>query len=208
MKRYVVYKLNEKPKGNFSGFQEKAEINNYPWNREYCPKAEAALAVYDDMFVLHMQAQEKREYLRCEEQGFSSIVHQDSCMEFFFLPDEEDGRYINFEINPAGAAHIAVGKDRYDRSRITEAKANEFTVTPFISGDNNVIWGFTAFISFSLIARLLGSESYTPKGIIPANFYICGDKTGAEHYGVWNDVWNPVPDFHRPEFFGLLEIRE
>ena len=38
------------------------------------------------------------------------------------------------------------------------------------------------------------------------NFYKCGDETKTPHYGSWNPIENPTPDFHRPEGFGELVI--
>jgi len=37
-----------------------------------------------------------------------------------------------------------------------------------------------------------------------ANFYKCGDQTEFLHYGAWNPIQSPMPDFHRPEFFGRI----
>ncbi|MHB1455061.1 MAG: carbohydrate-binding family 9-like protein [Saccharofermentanales bacterium] len=34
------------------------------------------------------------------------------------------------------------------------------------------------------------------------NFYKCGDKTDCPHYGCWNPILLPAPDFHVPAFFG------
>jgi hypothetical protein len=36
------------------------------------------------------------------------------------------------------------------------------------------------------------------------NFQKCGDKTKFPHYGSWNRIDTPEPDFHRPEYFGDL----
>jgi len=36
------------------------------------------------------------------------------------------------------------------------------------------------------------------------NFYKCGDETEFKHYGMWNLIDNPKPDFHLPEYFGKI----
>jgi hypothetical protein len=36
------------------------------------------------------------------------------------------------------------------------------------------------------------------------NFYKCGDETEFKHYGMWNVINNPKPDFHLPEYFGKI----
>ena len=40
-----------------------------------------------------------------------------------------------------------------------------------------------------------------------ANFYKCGDNTTKKHYLTWNPVKTKNPDFHRPEYFGLLNFK-
>jgi hypothetical protein len=42
--------------------------------------------------------------------------------------------------------------------------------------------------------------------IFRANFYKCGDKLTVPHYLSWNPVGAEKPDFHRPEYFGLLKF--
>ena len=43
---------------------------------------------------------------------------KDSCVEFFFSPEENDGRYFNFEFNPALCMHLGLGSCRNDSARI------------------------------------------------------------------------------------------
>ena len=38
------------------------------------------------------------------------------------------------------------------------------------------------------------------------NFYKC-DESVHPHFGVWNPVATPQPDFHRPECFGILRLQ-
>ena len=44
------------------------------------------------------------------------------------------------------------------------------------------------------------------RDVLKANFYKCGDKLSVPHYLSWNPVTTEKPDFHRPEYFGLLEF--
>ena len=46
-------------------------------------------------------------------------------------------------------------------------------------------------------------EKFTSDEAI-GNFYKCGDETEFEHYGAWNKVENPSPDFHLPQYFGKI----
>lgn len=211
MLTYLAEKRKAVPGESYWEKAHFAEINTYLWGGAYRPEAAAALCCCEDRMVLHMKAWEKRDCLRMEETGLSGFVHEDSCMEFFFCPLPGSPKYINIEINPVGAAHIAVGRDRHSRKRLENLMdAGEFSVMPFRReiGEENEKWGFTAQISFGLIARMLDTDSYVPPSVLPGNFYICGDKTPVPHYGVWNPVDLPTPDYHRPEFFGRIQIAE
>lgn len=209
MKKYKVKRFSSPLDEQGLGILAAANIDIFPWLKGYTPRASAKLYIYGEKLVLSMEAVENEGYLRAEEQGLSAFVHEDSCMEFFFMPDKEKlNEYINIEINPKGAAHIAIGSSRHGRRRVTKLAEGEFELKSFCKRGSNgeSIWGFTAYIDFALISRMADIPGYKPPAVIPANFYICGDKTPEEHYGVWNDSYNETPDFHRPEFFGELEI--
>ena len=42
---------------------------------------------------------------------------------------------------------------------------------------------------------------------VKANVYKCGEETEFEHYGCWSMVDREKPDFHKPEFFGTMNIQ-
>ena len=39
-----------------------------------------------------------------------------------------------------------------------------------------------------------------------ANFMKCGDETSDPHFVTWAPIATENPDYHRPEFFGVLEF--
>jgi len=39
-----------------------------------------------------------------------------------------------------------------------------------------------------------------------ANFYKCADKTSNPHWITWSKVEHAVPQFHLPQFFGVIEF--
>jgi len=43
---------------------------------------------------------------------------------------------------------------------------------------------------------------------VRANFYKCGDELQTPHFLSWNPVRTERPDFHRPDFFGVLEFEQ
>ncbi|WP_350005689.1 carbohydrate-binding family 9-like protein, partial [Phocaeicola dorei] len=42
--------------------------------------------------------------------------------------------------------------------------------------------------------------------VVRANFYKCGDELQKPHFLSWSPIKIEKPDFHRPDFFGLLEF--
>lgn len=185
-----------------------AEICTYPWGGEYRPKARASLLRGADRFYLRMEALEPEENIRACETGISPVVHQDSCLEFFFCPEAGSSNYINLECGPAGSLHIAVGPDRQSRRLRRDVDIGLLHIQPFRQPQGEkILWGVTAEIPFSLVAYLLEKPAYQPGAQLRGNFYKCGDNTPSPHYGVWNPISWPQPDFHRPEFFGELRLK-
>lgn len=179
-----------------------APIDHFFWYEGHTPKTVAQLVFVEDMgFVLRMTCAEsspKAVYTR-----FNQPVYTDSCMEFF-CDWLGDGRYINMEMNSLGTLLSCLGGDRHARTPIDQLSGGEiFPVKGEVLADH---WQVTAQIPLSLLRRILGKDTlpfgkgYTFQG----NFYKCGDETPVVHYGMWNPVNTPKPDFHRPEFFGRL----
>lgn len=141
----------------------------------------------------------KEKHIRAEYTVSPSPVHEDSCLEFFFMPEGEN-RYLNFEINPNGCLHIGFGQDRNDRRLILPADP----LAQFQIRTERVPEGWT--VSYRIPAVFLHSfyPAFAFSGVLKANVYKCGDKTIHPHYLAWNPIVSPVPDFHRPECFGEM----
>ncbi len=126
-------------------------------------------------------------------------VHEDSCLEFFFMPAGAE-RYLNFEINPNGCLHLGFGPDRYQRENVLPGDFREtFRIR---TGRTDEGWKAEYRIPVSFLRRFY--PAFECAGILRANLYKCGDKTVHLHYLAWNPVNTPVPDFHRPECFGEM----
>ena len=85
------------------------------WEPDCGVRAGGSIRHDGDNLLVHLWAKEKD--IRAEYTAPLSPVHEDSCLEFFFMPEGEE-RYLNFEINPNGCLHIGFGRDRNDRERI------------------------------------------------------------------------------------------
>lgn len=136
--------------------------------------------------------------LRAEVTEENGMVCKDSCMEFFFKPDPWNLKYINFEINPKGVAHIGLGEDRFDRLLIDEDRKT-FDIE---SIPNDGDWTLKYYIPDEFLHRYFKNINY----VCRANVYKCADATDHKHYTVWSPVEVARPDYHVPDFFGFIEL--
>lgn len=136
--------------------------------------------------------------LRAEVTEENGMVCKDSCMEFFFKPDPWNLKYINFEINPKGVAHIGLGEDRFDRLLIDEDRKT-FDIE---SIPNDGDWTLKYYIPDEFLHKYFKNINY----VCRANVYKCADATDHKHYTVWAPVEVARPDYHVPDFFGFIEL--
>lgn len=170
-----------------------AKIDIFRWeNNDYQPEAEAHLSCDGETLYLLMICREKQPLARFTEDG--SPVCRDSCMEFFLAPNG-DARYCNLEFNANGCFLAGIGASRYDRS-----EADVFRSHP-TAEIHDSYWCIKAEISMSKLKSLYGIDKIDH---FTGNFYKCGDETAFPHYGMWSESLSDIPDFHRPECFGML----
>ena len=139
----------------------------------------------------------KEENLRSECKVPNGRVCDDSCMEFFFKPDPFDTRYMNFELNPGGTLHLGFGDTRTS-VKIYEDRAVFNIESKPVEGN----WELKSYIPDEFLLRYYKNIGKVCRG----NFYKCGELTGHSHFGAWNEVEVDTPNFHVPDFFGILEI--
>lgn len=147
--------------------------------------------------------------VRAVNTGFNSAVWEDSCVEFFLCLEGDDS-YYNFEFNAIGTILGAYGPNRNQREAIPEEKLGLIQALPSLG--RKVINNMEGDISWELdIVLPVKALCYHKLSDIAgnharANFYKCGDKLKKPHFLSWNPVLFPTPDFHRPEYFGSLEL--
>ena len=175
------------------------QIGNILWEKDCGVRASAQICYDDAALYLHLAAKEKS--IREEYSTPLSPVHEDSCLEFFFMPDGDE-RYLNFEVNPKGCLHIGFGYDRKDRFVIHRRDAEElFRIRTAKTKD-----GWEVYYQIPLRFLQIVYPGYHFGGVLRANFYKCGDKTPHLHFLAWNPVTSATPDFHRPCDFGELDF--
>lgn len=178
--------------------EQKFEITNYKWlDNGYEPRVEFILKVEEEGFRMHIVAWE-REPKREKTEHFQ-FVHLDSCVEWFvkFAPEICD-RYFNFEINANGCMNGAFHRDRHDSLPLSVEDVEMLHIETKINKDT---WEVDYVVPFAFIEKHIPGYVYKEGMSIMANFYKCGDETKTPHFGMWNPVDMPEPDFHRPEFF-------
>ena len=139
--------------------------------------------------------------LRVTAMEFNGTICNDSCMEFFFIPNMDDPEYINVEMNPAAIALTAKGPDRGSRPRL-DIHGENVRIESLVKGEWG--WSVMADISYDF---LLKHYSHCDK-TMRANFYKCGNLTVRPHYSTWNPIPTEGPDYHRPEFFGKIILSD
>ncbi|MCS3282657.1 carbohydrate-binding family 9-like protein [Bacteroides salyersiae] len=187
------------------GFQPVSKVN---WNEyPYCPKVEFRVAHTEDAILLHFKVTEASVRARYGEDNGS--VWTDSRVEFFSIP-AGDGIYYNIECNCIGTVLVGVGPQRNNREHapadvtVQIQRWSSLGRTPFeerveeVTREVALVVPYTVFFKHQ-ITSLDGKE-------IKANFYKCGDELQTPHFLSWNPIEIEQPDFHRPDFFGTLEM--
>jgi hypothetical protein len=147
--------------------------------------------------------------VRAEKTLTNEMVCEDSCVEFFVSP-ADDGIYYNFEFNPIGTALMGSGHGRHDSVRADAGiisgirRLTTMGTEPFAELSGDIRWSLTLAIPLETffnhtIGELRGKS-------FRANFYKCGDKLSNPHYVTWNPIGTEKPDYHRPEFFGVIKF--
>lgn len=174
----------------------------------YRPEVAVRMRYTDDALVVRFDVVER--HVRALETVDNNPVCVDSCVEIFVMMS--DGRnYANFESNPLGTLLAA---RRPTRSEKTPFDAGELAAVgrrgscvgaaPFEcrsqgSGDAEAWW-----VEIEIPFRLLGYDCAPRR--LRLNMYKCGDCTDTRHYLSLFPIDSEKPDFHRPEFFGKIEL--
>lgn len=186
-------------------FQPVATVN---WEEfPYRPSVQFRLAHTDDSLLLHFQVREAS--VRATALADNGRVWEDSCVEFFSVP-AGDGVYYNLECNCAGTLLVGAGAAREGRQRAPQAVLDRVQRwaslgrEPFAERIGACSWEVALIIPAStFFLHELGSFAGRD---IRANFYKCGDLLQTPHFLSWNPIDLPKPDFHCPQFFGLLHL--
>lgn len=195
MENYAIIRISGKP--DWSEIQPVC-VCNYQWQDRMDIAMESKICHDDDYLYLQMRAREKN--IRAEHTDPLGMVCEDSCMEFFFRPEEDDLRYFNFEINPNGIMFIGFGSGKENLVRLAPSPALFDPHTERFDGG----WRAEYRIPATFIRVFFPGFKLDAGRILRANLYKCGHRTVQPHYITWNKVNSDIPSFHRPEDFGAM----
>jgi hypothetical protein len=219
--KYRVQKINVQPEIN-------AVWDKMPWSEiesiqikqfmgdkpEHFPFTQAK-AAYDNTAIYVIFRVEDR-YVRAVADNNQGPVYLDSCVEFFFTPgtDIEKG-YFNLEMNCGGTMlfHHQM-KPRTDQTLISDHHIQQVDVAHTLPEivdpeiDRDTTWIVEYRIPFSILSDYHSFSRPEAGTVWRANFYKCADETSHPHWLTWAPVDFPRPNFHLPQFFGLLEFQD
>jgi Carbohydrate-binding family 9 len=183
-------------------------IDTLNW-KEYDYKPDTSLAIAYSEHEIFLKYYVTEDYFKAEKISSNDMVCEDSCVEFFVSP-ANDGIYYNLEFNAIGTCLLGEGKDRITSKRVNPgiiSKIRRLTSSgsePFKEKKGKFTWTITIAIPFEVFFR---HQVKDLKGkIFRANFYKCGDMLTVPHYVTWNPVGTMNPDYHQPEYFGMLKF--
>ncbi len=174
------------------------------------PEAQAKM-MYDDeniYVIFHV----KDQYVRCLTKEINGPVWEDGAVEFFFAPDADQPLlYFNLETNCGGTPlmhyNLVPRKEsrelfREDIMKIEIAHSLPRIIDPEMKDPVN--WTLEYRIPLAMLEKY-SKITHPGKDVRwKANFYKIAENNSNHHYITWSVVENPVPDFHKPEFFGKL----
>ena len=174
---------------------------------DYKPDVKFSIAYTGKEILLKYYVTEQ--WFKAEKTETNQEVYEDSCVEFFVSPST-DGIYYNLEFNGIGTCLMGSGTGRENSRRADPELIVRIRRTTSVGGEivkekkGKFSWTITMAIPFDVFFRHKITEL---KGkTFRANFYKCGDKLSVPHYVTWNPVKTEAPDYHRPEYFGVLKF--
>ena len=165
-------------------------------------RAWAQICWGDDAFHVHLWSELPS--IRAVETGPIGAPCEDSCLEFFFQPVQNDPRYMNFEFNINTCMYLGIGTSIADLVRLIPEDVNDL----FFPTAKRTEAGWELFyqIPYRFIRRFF--PNFAPKSgdIIRANCFACADFGEPPFYLSWNPVTAEEFTFHHSESFGLMKL--
>ena len=165
-------------------------------------KAFGQICCNEREILLHLWTEQKE--IRAEEYGPLGMPCKDSCLEFFFCPEENDTRYFNVEFNLNKCLYLGIGTCIQDLSRIIIPTIENLFAPETNRTENG--WEIYFKIPYHFIQRFF-PDFYVYEGkVIRANCYTCAEAVTVPYDLSWNRINKTPLTFHRREDFGIMEF--
>ena len=185
-----------------------AEIDQVNWKDQFPVELPVTVRVAHDKQKLYLLYNITGEQLRAVNTKDFGSVWEDSCVEFFMQREGQSG-YINFECNVLGALLSRKHESRdkaVSQSDDIMASISRFSTINHRYENGEQVSDWTMYLEIPKKALGFADSESLSGQKIRANFYKIGDKTPEPHYISWSPINLPEPNFHVPQFFGLLEL--
>ncbi len=184
---------------------EYIDMLNWPVKFPYKPACRFKIVCTDTKLYIRYYIAEKN--IKALYTADMDSVWEDSCVEFFCKIPGKD-LYYNFEFNCIGTCLATQRKGRnenvipFTTEQLKQIERFSSLGTQSIDEKSGYFeWSLTVAIPFAIIGFQPDKNH-----ILEANFYKCGDETATPHYLSWNLIQSDKPNFHLPEFFGLINF--
>lgn len=173
----------------------------------YKPVVKFRIAHTDNSILLQYKVKEAS--VRAKYGNDNGSVWTDSCVEFFLIPGN-DNTYYNFECNCIGTVLLGAGSGRNDREHAgqevmeTIKRWASLGREPFEERIGETEWEVALIIPYTAFFK--NQVNSLDGRDIRANFYKCGDELQTPHFLSWNPIGVENPNFHLPEYFGILRF--
>ncbi|MBP8606217.1 MAG: carbohydrate-binding family 9-like protein [Phycisphaerae bacterium] len=141
-------------------------------------------------------------------------VYKDSCVEFFFSPAcGRPDSYFNIETNCCGVLLAQHHTGPRQNSRFLDiADCRQIQIAGTVSGPirqeiaKPMTWIVEYAVPLEILLHYTAIDKPAPGVCWRGNFYKCADGCSRPHWISWLPIPSDIPDFHRPDCFGLLEF--
>lgn len=199
MKSYDVTYIKDESEWSKVPFLQVDEVN---WMNNPDVKVKAQIAWNEKGLYYHGVATEKN--IRAQHDAPGCSVCEDSCLEFFFMPEGEK-TYLNMESNPNCAIWMGIGTNMPDRIRLMLQDEKE--ILKLKSNRTSDGWELFFMIPINVINMFYPGYELKKGNVLKANCMKCGDLTEKEHYLSWSPYDPNKISFHESEYFGTMVLR-
>jgi hypothetical protein len=182
------------------------EISELNWIEKftYKPFCKSKIGWNENGIYLFFHVKEQQTLAK--ETEIHGTVCNDSCVEFFVSFDNCK-TYYNFEFNAIGSIHACYrASDMSFKNVLSNTELLKIKVLSSFEKFKAINLENTDWkIKIHIPTEIINDIQFFEKNCF-GNFYKCGDKLNVPHYLSWNKIVSEKPSFHKPEFFGRIEL--